>query len=123
MDANARKAVGSHSIEAKHTICGGWSGSSQQIKAKRGSKGGWQSVKRDGQTGASAGQALRARRCTQERRQCARSALVNVFSAGASDDEHREELSRQVVWLRIPLSQVRRMPQRGQSRQRTGAEA
>ena len=73
--------------------------------------------------GASAGRALRAKRCAQERRQCARSARVNVFSAGASDDEHGEELSRQVVWLRIPLSQVRQMPQRGQSRQRTGAEA
>jgi hypothetical protein len=27
-----------------------------------------------------------------------------------------------MVWLRITLSQVRRMPQRGQSRQSTGAE-
>lgn len=52
----------------------------------------------------------------------ARSTRVNVFSAGVSDDKHGEELSRQLVWLRIPLSQVRRMPQRGQSRQRTGAE-
>jgi hypothetical protein len=28
-----------------------------------------------------------------------------------------------MVWLRTTLSQVRRMPQRGQSRQNTGAEA
>jgi 3-methyladenine DNA glycosylase AlkD len=33
--------------------------------------------------------ALRAKRCSQERRQCARSALVNTFSVGAraSDGE------------------------------------
>lgn len=52
MDTNARKTVGSRSIEAKRTIGSGWSGSSQQIKTKRGSKGGWQSVKGDGQTGS-----------------------------------------------------------------------
>ncbi len=61
---------------------------------------------------------------TQERRQCARSARVKIFSAGivASDGESGEELSRQMVWLRTTFSQVRRMPQRGQSRQSTGAE-
>jgi hypothetical protein len=47
MDANARKAVGPNRIEAKRTICGGWSGSGKQIKAEGGSKGGWQSMKRD----------------------------------------------------------------------------
>ena len=74
--------------------------------------------------GASAGRTLRAKRVSQERRQCARSARVNIFSAGAfaSDGESEEELSRRMVWLRTTLSQVRRMPQRGQSRQSTGAE-
>jgi hypothetical protein len=42
---------------------------------------------------------LRARRWSQERRQCARSALVKIFSAGvfASDGGSGEELSRQAV--------------------------
>ena len=75
--------------------------------------------------GASAGRALHIRRWSQERRQCARSVLVKTFSSGvfASDGGGGEELSRQVVWLRTTLSQVRRRPQRGQSRQSTGAEA
>jgi len=49
---------------------------------------------------------------------------VKIFSAGvcAGDDESREELSRQMVWLRTILIQVRRIPQRGQSRHSTGAE-
>jgi hypothetical protein len=40
----------------------------------------------------------------------------------ASDGESGEKLSRQMAWLRTTLSQVRRMPQRGQSRHNTGAE-
>src|SRR6266567_6649965 len=52
MDTNARKTVESHNIEAKRTISSGWSSSSQQIKAKRGSKGGRQSVKRDDEPGS-----------------------------------------------------------------------
>jgi len=75
--------------------------------------------------GASNGRALRASRCSQESRQCARSARVKLFSVGAfaGDGESGVELSRQIVWPRTTLIQVRRMLQRGQSRQSTGAEA
>ena len=45
------------------------------------------------------------------------------MGSGASENEGGEALSREMVWLRMTLSQVRRMPQRGQSRQSTGAEA
>jgi hypothetical protein len=50
---------------------------------------------------------------------------VNIFSedAFANDGESGEELSRPMVWLRTTLSQVCRMPQRGQSRQSTGSQA
>jgi hypothetical protein len=67
---------------------------------------------------------LRAKRSAQERRQCARSARVKIFSVaqGPCDGERGEELSRQTVWLRITLSQVRRILQRGQSRHSTRAE-
>lgn len=69
------------------------------------------------------GRALRAKRWLQERRQCARSARITIFSVAQEprDGESGEELSRHMVWLRITLSQARRMPQRGQSFQSTGA--
>ena len=52
-----------------------------------------------------------------------RSARVSIFSVGAraSDGKSGVKLSRQMVWLRTILSQVRRMLQRGQSRQSTEA--
>lgn len=41
----------------------------------------------------------------------------------ARGGESEAERSRQIVWLRTTFSQVRRMPQRDQSRQNTEAEA
>lgn len=72
---------------------------------------------------ASDGRAFRAKRSGPHRRQCARFARV---TGGESCTEAGEgsgavELSTRTVWLRILLSQARRMPQRGQSFQRTGA--
>ncbi len=40
---------------------------------------------------------------------------------GTGEGSVQVELSSQTVWLRTPLSQARRMPQRGQSFHRTGA--
>jgi hypothetical protein len=49
------------------------------------------------------GRALRAKRWLQERRQCARSARITLFSVAQElrDGESGEELSRHMVWLRI----------------------
>ena len=71
--------------------------------------------------GASDERALRAIRCSQERRQCARQARVKTFSGGVVTDEGRVELSRHTVSRRTTLSHPRRMQQRGQSFQSTGA--
>jgi len=66
---------------------------------------------------------LRAKRWSQESRQWARSARVNLFSVDSvvRNGENGEGLSTEMVWLRTTLSQVRRMLHRGQSRQSTGA--
>lgn len=48
---------------------------------------------------------------------------VQIFSVGARGGESKAELSRQIVWLRTTFSQVSWMPQSGQSRQSTEAEA
>jgi hypothetical protein len=64
---------------------------------------------------------LRAKRCAQERRQCARRARVKTFSEGVVTDKGWVELSRLTVSLRTTLSHPRRMLQRGQSFQNTGA--
>ena len=71
--------------------------------------------------GASDGRALHANRCSQERRQCARWARVKTFSGSVVTDKGWVELSRQTVSLRTTLSHPRRMRQRGQSFQSTGA--
>ena len=47
-----QKAVRSDGIEVRNTIRGGQLGRGKEIKAERGSKGGWQSVKRDDQLGS-----------------------------------------------------------------------
>jgi hypothetical protein len=76
-----------------------------------------------GKEGASDGRALRARRCSLERRQCARCArvkippTVEVTGAGIVVVPQ----VRQTVSLRTTLSHARRMPQRGQSFHTTGA--
>jgi hypothetical protein len=73
--------------------------------------------------GASDGRALRARRFSQERRQCARWARVKISPAvevtGAGIVV--VPLVRQTVSQRMTLSHARRMPQRGQSFHSTGA--
>src|SRR5215469_5770190 len=73
--------------------------------------------------GAVDGRAFRARRCSQDRRQCARCARVKMASDGEMTDGGMEGAGFSVqhtVWLRITLSQARRMPQRGQSFQYRG---
>lgn len=74
--------------------------------------------------GAPNERALRAIRSSQDRRQCARFARVkggeSCIEAGEASGARK--LSTRTVWLRTTLSQARRMPQRGQSFQRTGAE-
>jgi hypothetical protein len=51
------------------------------------------------------GRTLRAKRWLQERRQCARSARITIFSVAQEprNGESGEELSRHMVWLRITL--------------------
>ncbi len=73
--------------------------------------------------GASDGRAVRANRSSQDRRQCARFARVTVGETctGAGEGSGEMELSTRTAWLRTTLSQVRRIPQRGQSLQKTGA--
>jgi hypothetical protein len=73
--------------------------------------------------GASGGRALQANRSSQDRRQCARFARVKggEICTGAGEGSAGMELSSRTVWLRTTLSQARRIPQRGQSLQRTGA--
>jgi hypothetical protein len=69
------------------------------------------------------GRALRANRCSQERRQCARCARVRIsWVAGMTGDgEGRALLVKPTVSLRSSLSHARRMRQRGQSFHTTGA--
>jgi len=67
--------------------------------------------------GASAGRALRARRCSQESRQCARSARVKTSSvAGVTGDGADMALkAKTTVSQRMTFNHSRRMRQRGQS--------
>jgi hypothetical protein len=73
--------------------------------------------------GASDGRALCARRCSQDRRQCARLARVKICSVGGGSGDSTEvsPLVKLTVSLRTTLSHARRMPQRGQSFHSTGA--
>ncbi len=72
--------------------------------------------------GASDGRAFRANRSSQDRRQCARFALVKVgaICAGAGEASGEIAFATRTVWLRTTLSQERRMLQRGQSFHCTG---
>lgn len=81
----------------------------------------WSATRRKG---ASDGRALRASRCSQDRRQCARFARVKTISEDSAVGEHGGGMELSITStasLRITLSQARRMPQRGQSFQRTEA--
>ena len=73
--------------------------------------------------GASDGRALRARRWSHERRQCARCARVKTSSGvvGTGECLGVAELCKQTVSLRITFNHARRMRQRGQSFHNTGA--
>ncbi len=73
--------------------------------------------------GASDGRALRASRCSQERRQCARCARVKMFSVGrvTGDGAKVVLLVKPTVSLRTRFRHSRRMRQRGQSFHTTGA--
>ena len=73
--------------------------------------------------GASAGRALRAKRCCQERRQCARSARVKTSSVVVVTGDGADMVlkAKTTVSQRMTFNHSRRMRQRGQSRHRTGA--
>jgi hypothetical protein len=73
--------------------------------------------------GAVEGRALRARRSSQDRRQCARLARVKIGSVGgiSGDSAKVFSLVKPTVSLRSSLSHCRRMRQRGQSFHMTGA--
>ena len=72
--------------------------------------------------GTSDGRALRVKRCSQERRQCARRARVKTFSGwGGGDGAGVAFQGKMTVSLRTTFSHSRRMRQRGQSFQSTEA--
>lgn len=76
-------------------------------------------------SGASLGRVLRANRCCQDSRQCARSVRVKTVSEGRVTDEGDGGASGSVtsmVSLRTTFSHLRRMAHRGQSFQRTGVQ-
>src|SRR5579883_2230572 len=64
---------------------------------------------------ASEGRALRAARCSHERRQWARWARVKTAEVSVATGAAGAPLVKRTVSLRMTLSQARRMPQRGQS--------
>lgn len=73
--------------------------------------------------GASDGRALRAKRCSHEKRQCARCARVNTSSVvvATGDGAGVAPKVKTTVSLRTTLSHFRRMRQRGQSFHNNGA--